>query len=141
MATPLEFDRNRTAADRFANLSDTVRQQSDAITALVAHVAELAERVRVLETTTHTGRPRTDDLSDRVLAWMKEYPGLHVTALIVSESMGEDNVKVGNRMISLASAGKIETEKRDNRTRMYWAAPAAPAAVATGPNPFEGLER
>lgn len=79
----------------------------------------LRERVEVLETGRHAAPP-PDPLADKIVEFMRGLPGVRLTALVISQNIGEDNGRIGGRLQTLASRGTIESAKEDGRTRMYW---------------------
>lgn len=89
--------------------------------ALREQVSSLTGRLEVVEVAVAPKAPKRDELADKVVEFMRERPGLKVTALVVAENLGElDNAKVGGRMQTLANQGIIASSKENGRTRMYF---------------------
>lgn len=88
------------------------------VEALETQMAALTERVTTLEDAP-AARER-DDLSQKILEFLRRYPGLKFTAPVIAENLGEPAPLTHSRMKALTNQGLVLTEKReDGRTRHY----------------------
>lgn len=91
------------------------------LVALRDDVKLLTERIEQVEAAVAPKAPKRDELAEKVIEFMRDRPGLKVTALVVAENLGElDNAKVGGRLQTLANQGVIASSKEPGRTRMYF---------------------
>lgn len=78
----------------------------------------LTKRVEALEAGAVT--VKVDDLSERVLAYLKARPGERTTALVVAANIDSDNRTVITRLNTLVKAGQIREIKTQGKTRFFY---------------------
>lgn len=105
-------------------------QNTSAIKLLIDQVHVLTDRIDSLElnfteledivTSSNRSTIRRDLLNEKILEYMRKYPGMKFMANSIAVNIQEDNSKVGTRLKSMVSRGVVERVKDEGKVSVYF---------------------
>ena len=91
---------------------------------LFTGTSRAAERIAELENQL-APKPKRDELAEKLLAWMNQYPGLMLSPTAIwmncggEEALGVGNDRVADKLAQLARREQINVFKEDGRNALY----------------------
>jgi hypothetical protein len=91
---------------------------------LKANFGILESRIEALDFRVHTletGRaPASDELGDKIVAFLKKFPGIKFNTGSIAANVGSSALKLSDKLKRMAERGLVQHEKLEGHSAMYW---------------------
>ncbi len=92
-------------------------EEFNQISSILERLAALEARMTILES---SKTPVSDELGDKILVFLKEFPGIKFNTGSIAANIGMPTMKLSDKLRKMAEKNLIRSEKEEGHSAMYW---------------------